>query len=66
MSSNSDISSITTTSTSSSCRPIHNQRYVGSYLSEKRKLTKERLGIMSNLHIATVHDNDNDIHAPLH
>ena len=66
MSPNSDISSITTTSTRSSCRPLHNQKYIDLYLIEKRKLTKPRLGIMSNLYIATVHESNNNIHTPLY
>ena len=65
LSSGTDISSLSSASTSLSCRHINNQRYLDSYIYEKKKLSEERLGVMSNLHIAIVHENDNDTSLPL-
>ena len=57
MNPNSGVSSLSSTSTSSSDRPIHNQKYIDTYLFKKKKLLQPRLGIMPNLHIAIVHNN---------
>ena len=58
MNPNSGVSSLSSTSTSSSDRPIHNQKYIDTYISEKKKLSQPRLGNMPNLHVAIVHNND--------
>ena len=65
MSPYSNVSSLSTTSTTSSSCPLHNQKYLDSFIEEKKKLSEPRIGTMSNLYIATVHTNDNNLTMPL-